>query len=196
MTDFNFDRNFWEERWKNEETGWDIGHVSTPLKEYIDQLSDKKLRILIPGCGNAWEGEYLLKSGFENTWLIDISPQAVAKFLERFPEFPKNQLITGDFFELDEKFDLILEQTFFCALDPSLRRAYAKKMHELIHPGGRLVGLLFDTDWQNGHPPFGGSREEYEALFNPLFEIEKLERAYNSIKPRMGSELFISLLRH
>jgi len=192
MTEANFDKNYWEDRWKDGETGWDIGHISKPLKEYIDQLTDKSLRILIPGCGNAWEGEYLLKSGFKNTWLVDISPEAVAKFLERFPEFPVHQVITGDFFDLNEKFDLILEQTFFCALDPSLRGAYAEKMHDLIRPGGRLVGLLFDTDRHNEHPPFGGSKEEYKALFDPLFDIEVLDRAHNSIKPRMGSELFIS----
>ena len=44
--------NYWEERYQKQDTGWDIGTISTPLKEYIDQLTDKKCRILLPGAGN------------------------------------------------------------------------------------------------------------------------------------------------
>jgi hypothetical protein len=44
--------NYWEERYLKNEIGWDIGAVSTPLKEYIDQLTNKACRILIPGAGN------------------------------------------------------------------------------------------------------------------------------------------------
>ena len=35
---------FWDNRYKNNETGWDIGSISNPLKIYIDQLSNKNLR--------------------------------------------------------------------------------------------------------------------------------------------------------
>jgi hypothetical protein len=88
---------------------------------------------------------------------------------------------------------LVIEQTFFCALDPSLRRAYAEKMHEILNPGGRLVGLLFDDPLFSDHPPFGGSKQVYLPYFEDLFEIEVMEKAYNSIAPRAGRELFISL---
>ena len=56
--------NFWNNKYINNETGWDLKAPSTPLKEYIDQLENKNIRILIPGCGNAYEAEYLLKQGF------------------------------------------------------------------------------------------------------------------------------------
>ena len=52
-------KEYWINRYKEERTGWDIGYPSTPLKEYIDQLQDKNLRILIPGAGNGYEAEYL-----------------------------------------------------------------------------------------------------------------------------------------
>lgn len=188
-----YDFQYWKTRWQEGETGWDIGYVSTPLKEYIDQIVNKDKLILIPGCGNAWEGEYLIKQGFYDTWLIDIAPEAVENFLKRFPQFPSKQIITGDFFELDKKFDLIFEQTFFCALHPSRRREYAEKMHALLYPGGRLVGLLFDEKLFEDHPPFGGNKETYLPVFEGLFEIEKFETAYNSIAPRANRELFISL---
>ena len=45
--------DYWETRWQNNETGWDIGYVSPPLKRYFDDLPDKSIKIFIPGAGNA-----------------------------------------------------------------------------------------------------------------------------------------------
>ena len=63
---------YWSSRYAEERTGWDIGHPSTPLKEYIDQLQNKNLKILIPGAGNAYEAEYLFEQGFKNVYVLDI----------------------------------------------------------------------------------------------------------------------------
>ena len=65
------DKQFWEEKYSNHQTGWDIGHISTPLKTYIDQLDNKGLTILIPGAGNAYEAEYLVRHGFKNVTIVD-----------------------------------------------------------------------------------------------------------------------------
>ena len=67
----DFDKKFWTDRYKSRQTQWDIGSISTPLKEYIDQLEDKNIKILIPGCGNAYEASYLFENGFNNVFLID-----------------------------------------------------------------------------------------------------------------------------
>lgn len=75
----NLDGEYWDARYKTEETGWDMGQVSPPLKKYIDQLSDKKIKILIPGCGNTYEAEYLLSNGFTDVNVIDIAPTLVDK---------------------------------------------------------------------------------------------------------------------
>jgi hypothetical protein len=69
---------FWNNRYDTADTGWDLGQVSPPLKAYIDQLENKNLRILIPGCGNTYEAEYLLQQGFEDVTVIDIAPTLVA----------------------------------------------------------------------------------------------------------------------
>ncbi|MEZ4955775.1 MAG: hypothetical protein R2825_19600 [Saprospiraceae bacterium] len=45
------DQSFWEGKYLNEETPWDIGGISAPIKTYIDKLSDKGKKILIPGAG-------------------------------------------------------------------------------------------------------------------------------------------------
>ena len=129
MTSIKLDDKYWDKRYIETETGWDIGKVSTPLKEYIDQLANKHISILIPGCGNSHEADYLLQEGFTNITLIDISPVLVGLIREKFASAIGKQLhvICGDFFKLEQQFDLVLEQTFFCALDPLLRKDYVNK---------------------------------------------------------------------
>lgn len=194
MENTNLDKDYWNDRYENQQTGWDLGAISTPLKEYADQLADKNIAILIPGCGNAYEAEYLLNQGFGNITLVDIAPAAVTAVKTKLKEFDGQQLhvICGDFFELEQTFDLIIEQTFFCALQPELRDAYANKMFDLLNKNGKLAGVLFNKDFDGG-PPFGGSKEEYLDLFSTKFDIKTMEDCYNSITPRAGSELFFIL---
>lgn len=189
----DLNKKYWENRYQTENTGWDTGKITTPLKEYIDQIDNKNLKILIPGCGRAYEAEYLFQKGFQQVYPAEFSPTAKNEFFNRVPNFPKENWLAQDFFELNPSYDLIIEQTFFCALHPNQRLDYVKKMHELLSPNGKLVGLLFCFPLESENPPFGGSKEEYIQLFSPYFEIEVMEKAHNSIEPRIGNELFINM---
>ncbi|MCU0349884.1 MAG: TPMT family class I SAM-dependent methyltransferase [Flavobacterium sp.] len=182
-------KTYWENRYLKNETGWDAGSITKPLKEYIDQLANKDLKILIPGAGNGYEFDYLIQNGFTNIFVVDIAALPLETIKKRNPEYA-SQMIHGDFFEVNDTFDLILEQTFFCALHPGLRTQYVSKMSKLLKPKGKLIGLLFDFPLTSEGPPFGGSYEEYTALFSNEFNLKCLEKSYNSIKPREGKELF------
>jgi len=189
------DQQFWNSKYEAIETGWDLGAVSPPLKDYIDQLADKSISILIPGCGNTYEAEYLLQSGFSNVTVLDIAPLLVEKLKEKFKGNPNINIILGDFFQHEGHYDLILEQTFFCALNPSLRKDYVSKMKSLLKPGGKLVGVLFDKEFDFEGPPFGGCKCQYEPLFEKDFTFKTFEPCYNSVNPRQGAELFINLAK-
>lgn len=187
------DKEYWEARYQLEETGWDTGDATAPFRHYIDQLEDKNQHILIPGCGNAHEATYLFHYGFTNITLLDIATPPLEAFHSRHPEAVDSgsiRLVNDDFFKHNGVYDRILEQTFFCALNPKMRAAYAKQMHHLLKHGGVLAGLLFTFPLSEAGPPFGGSLEEYQQLFSPYFEIHTLEEAHNSIKPRAGREAF------
>lgn len=186
---------YWENRYKNHDAVWDVGYITTPLKEYVDQLKDKSIKILIPGAGNSYEFDYLVQNGFSNTYVADFAESPLKKIRERNPGINESQLINSNFFDLEGEYDLILEQTFFCALDPSLRKQYVQKMKSLLKPGGKITGLLFQFPLTESGPPFGGSKEEYLELFSNDFEIKTLETAYNSIEPRKGNELFFIFTR-
>lgn len=186
------DENYWNNRYASNTIGWDIGEPSTPIKEYIEQLQNKNISILIPGCGNAYEAAFLLEKGFTNITLVDISELLVSELKNKFSKFLNQEIsiFHANFFELKNwQFDLIVEQTFFCAIHPTLRQKCVEQYANLLNPEGKVVGLLFNKEFET-NPPFGGSKNEYQQLFSTHFYIKKMELCYNSILPRKDSELF------
>lgn len=187
------DKNYWQNRYLETNTPWDIGYESPPLKAFIDGLEDLHLRILIPGAGRAYEAIYLHRKGFKQVFVCDWVEEAFDHLRAEAPDFPGEKLLISDFFELKGEFDLILEQTFFCALNPSLRERYVSTAASLLRKGGSLTGLLFAKPFETAGPPFGGTEIEYRKLFSQGFEILRMEVAKNSILPRSQNELFFQL---
>lgn len=184
------DQNYWDSQYQAGKTGWDLGMVSPPIKKYFDEVEDKNLSILIPGGGNSYEAEYLLQQGFTKITVVDIAPSLVEKIKEKFSGKSEIKILLGDFFEHQGEYDIVVEQTFFCALPPEMRQQYVSKMQALLKKDGLLVGLLFNRTFEGG-PPFGGDINEYENLFSPYFHLQHLATAPNSVTPRALSELWI-----
>ena len=178
--------NYWTNRYENQLTGWDIGSASPPLMKYAEQ-TNKSTKILIPGAGNGHEAIALCRLGYTDITVVDIAKLPLQKI-----EATKLPItcIHSDFFEIEGSFDLILEQTFFCALDPSLRNDYVDKMYELLADQGTLAGVLFGIEFEKEGPPFGGNIDEYQQLFSASFPFFDISPCYNSIPPRAGTELF------
>lgn len=187
MTSF-LDRDYWNNRWIQQQTGWDMGSAQNGLVQYIAHHYPLDTKILIPGCGNAHEAEALHNLGFHQITVIDIAPEVCEVLRDKF--IPTSiQVVEGDFFEHQDHYDLILEQTFFCALHPDLRPRYIQHMALLLQEKkGVLLGLLFSLPMPDG-PPFGGSEVEYQELFLPHFEL-LLKNCDFSIPPRQDKEFF------
>lgn len=193
--DLPLDQTYWNNQYKANTTGWDLGKVSPPIKSYIDTIENKEAKILIPGCGNSYEAEYLLEQGFTNVTVIDIAPALVENLKQKFAENKNITIVLGDFFEHQGTYDFIIEQTFFCALPPTMRQRYVWKMHQLLSDHGKLVGLLFNREFEVS-PPFGGSLKEYEHLFRYAFVFNSISLAKNSIPARKNTELFIEFQKN
>ena len=148
MEDDKLDEAYWTERYHEKRDGWDIGSVSTPLKTYFDQLTDKDIKILIPGCGRGYEGLYLDHLGFTNVYFMDLSKAPLDFIKAQSSSLRAEQLLQTDFFKHEAQYDLIIEQTMFCAINPKLRQAYATKAHQLLKKGGKLVGLMFNRNFE------------------------------------------------
>jgi len=196
QTVVQMDKKYWQIRWEKQETGWDIGYPAPAITKFIDGIVDKNLATLIPGCGNAYEAEYLVQQGFTNITLIDIAPMAVNQLKQKFINNSHITILLEDFFEHKGSYDLVLEQTFFCAIPPFKRKDYVVKMHEILNENGRIVGVLFDKQFNNSFPPFGGCPCEYRPIFENHFVIKTMEPCYNSIFPRQGSEVFIHFIKN
>lgn len=189
------DASYWESRWKDKRTGWDIGHASPPIMTYMQTYHDKEASILIPGCGNAYEAALLVDLGFTNITVVDISPTALVMAKEKVKNQNTINFICADFFSLNGSYDLILEQTFFCAIPRSMREEYARQSADLLVRRGRLVGVLFDREFSKEEPPYGGTSSEYMGIFKAHYQFEHFESCYNSIAARNGTELFINLIK-
>ncbi|WP_257098027.1 hypothetical protein [Sphingobacterium sp. E70] len=59
----------------------------------------------------------------------------------------------------------MLEQTFFCALDPILRKKYSNKMADLLHPHGILAGLMFNRTFESAGPPLAETKRNINDCF-------------------------------
>lgn len=194
-SDQHFDQAYWDNRWESNNTDWDTGQPSPAITEYMAQHTNKHVAILVPGCGNAYEAQYLAANGFTNITLVDIAPSAVEKLKLKFENIPEVRTLCEDFFTHQGQYDIIIEQTFFCAIHPSKRKNYVQQSAQLLKNNGRIIGVLFNRFFQREGPPFGGNISDYQLLFEPYFLLKTMDECYNSIKPRSGSEVFINLLK-
>tara|TARA_B100001287_G_scaffold266594_1_gene260713 strand:+ start:126 stop:725 length:600 start_codon:yes stop_codon:yes gene_type:complete len=197
MEKIKLDQAYWDSRYQSDNIGWDIGYVSPPIKNWFDMKENKDLSILIPGAGSGHEVSYAHQLGFKNVFYMDISTEAVTLFKTKNTSFPENRILSTDFFDLNlsSYFDVILEQTFFCAQSPTKRVKYVNKTHDLLKKKGQLVGLLFGIDFQKYGPPFGGDIVEYQNLFEQKYKINKLQLCQTSIPERMGNEIWMELTK-
>ena len=184
------DAAYWQARYHEGKLGWDLGKVSPPLQVFFDGLETPSDRVFFPGAGQAWEAAYLHEQGFSNVHVLDWAPEALAALQKRVPDFPSAHLHQEDFFAHQSSYDLIVEQTFFCAIPPPRRSEYLLHAKQNLVDGGRMVGLLFDDPLNDDHPPYGGSKSMYHELLAAHFSVEHLQTSPFSIGPRAGRELF------
>jgi len=171
--------DFWESRYRDHTTPWDAGKVPDALRDYTKRIKSGS-RILIPGCGSAYEAGYLAENGFD-VLAIDFSPAAVElakKNLSRFGDIVR----LADFFEFDygKPYDVIYERAFLCALPPRMWPQYAPRTAQLLRPGGELAGFFYFRKAEKG-PPFGTTPEALHALLDPHFDLVEDRMATDSI---------------
>ena len=188
---------YWNLRYLNHQTNWDIGFPSPPIVKWFEKQKNLNLKILVPGAGLGHEVIYAFNKGFNNIYYMDYAEDAIKSFKKGCPKFPENHILICDFFNLNlnNYFDIIVEQTFFCAQKPSKRENYVAKAHELLKPNGKLIGLLFDAEFDKEGPPYGGRKNDYRSLFAKKFNIHKMSNTSLSIPARKGAEIWIEFLK-
>ena len=193
------DKTFWNQRYLDKNTRWDLGHPAPPFVRLVEKGEfGPPGRVLIPGAGRSHEGVYLASRGYDVT-CVDFAPQAVSEAKEAARQAGvKITVLEEDFFRLDTRrtgtFDYLVEHTCFCAIDPSLREAYVEKAYELLSPGGLLIGLFY-AHGREGGPPWTTTEEEVRTLFKKRFDLLSLGVTDWSVESRKGEELLGRLRR-
>lgn len=184
----------WDGRWRDESTPWEMGHATPPLVSAVAEgLAGPPGRALVPGCGTGHEVRMLAAAGFDAVGL-DIAPLAIerARRVAR-EEGSTARFVVGNLLALPAELtgmDVVVEHCCFCALDPSLRDAYVDAVADALRPGGRLLGLFFVFEAEEG-PPFGASEEELRHRFGRRFRIEFTRRPTDSHPRRADRDLLL-----
>ena len=178
--------DFWESRYRDNVIPWDAGKVPASLQEYARNLSPGA-RVLIPGCGSAYEAAYLSDQGCD-VLAIDFSPAAVEAARKNLAGF-EHVLRSADFFDFDygQPYDVIYERAFLCALPRRIWPQYALRTAQILRPGGELAGFFFLRETERG-PPFGMTLDALHTLLDPHFELIEDKAVTDSIPVFLGAE--------
>ena len=169
----SFRTQFWVKRWERDKLPWDLGHVPPDLSNFLAQPHFTPGRVLIPGCGTGYEVRAFHDAGYDVT-AIDFSAPAVAHAKEALGSLG-DKIIQGNFFKYDfgtTRYSLIYERGFLCSFSPEHWPEYAKRVTELLLPGGRLVGL-FLYGQEPDPPPYPLTDETAQALLGKSFRLLK-----------------------
>ncbi|HEY8377399.1 MAG TPA: methyltransferase domain-containing protein [Nannocystis sp.] len=190
------DVGFWDPLYAADAGGWELGRAAPPIEAWFLEHSPKDMDVLVPGCGRGHEARLLAQLGARVT-AIDLSPTAIAQAQaltgpELSIAFAVRDLFT--YIGRAPEFDLVVEHTCYCAIDPARRADYVEAVASALRPGGRLVGLFY-AHGRPGGPPYTTDRAEVERRFQRRFAIERLEVARGSTLVRHRQELLAVLRR-
>lgn len=177
---------FWSARYREGFTPWDAGGVPSALEAFLEG-ERARLRVLVPGCGSAYEVRVFDASGHD-VLAIDFSASALERASAILGSLSR-RLRQADFFTDDfgAPFDLVYERAFLCALPRPLWGRWAVRIAELLPPGGRLAGFFFASEEPRG-PPFGLRRGELDGLLAQAFERVDDRAVTDSIPVFAGRE--------
>ena len=186
------DPGFWQEIYQAGRAGWDLGKPTHAFQRLLASGELSPGRLLVVGAGRGHDAREFARHGFAVT-AVDFAGEAVAAMARLADEQAPLAVVQADIFALppafDGAFDLLLEYTCFCAIDPSRRGEYADMAARVLKPGGTLVALFFPLDQHAGGPPFAVDEAEVLALFGARgFKLVRSEAPEDSVTQRRHME--------
>lgn len=185
------DPAYWQSAYDEGRTRWDIGDAAPAWAELLRLHPLPVGRALVLGAGRGHDALWFAARGDQVT-AVDFAPSRVEASRDAANAAGLSVDVRQmDLFDLPKSglppFDLVIEHTCFCAIEPQRRQEYVSVVTAMTKPGGHFVGVFF---WQTppDGPPFQTSEAEIRKLFTPAFEIERLEPNPVSIPPRAGRE--------
>lgn len=192
-------KEYWLERWRQEEIGFHQGEINLHLRQYWPELqvvSGKSgKQVFVPLCGKSRDMIWLREQNL-SVLGVELSPLAVEAFFkengysprhtvgEKFDQWDADgiRILCGDFFDL-KKNDLaemgaVYDRASLVALPPETRRAYADHLLRILPPAAIPI-LLVTFDYPQSEmsgPPFAVSTAEVEGLYKKRADIRLLTK--------------------
>jgi len=166
---------FWDERFAAGFTPWDARGVPPAFARWLAEAGlGAGTRVLIPGCGAAYEVAALATRGCD-VLAIDYSAVAIERAREALGADLGRRVRQADFFAFDAApFDWIYERAFLAALPPRLWAAWGQRCAQLLRPAGSMAGLFFvdeaAAEPRRG-PPFAVTSAELHRLLDSAFDL-------------------------
>jgi len=180
------DPEFWELRYGAHFAPWDAGKVPVQLLAFV--RSSPPRRVLVPGCGSAWDVRCFAEHGWDVTG-IDFSAAAVREARKVLGSY-RDRVREADFFApiVEAPFAMVYERALLCALPRRMWGDWARREAQLIPAEGLLAGFFYFDAGDRG-PPFPlHSQAELDDLLAPSFERVADEPVPDSIDVFRGKE--------
>jgi SAM-dependent methyltransferase len=197
------DARYWERAYREGRTGWELGEAAPPLVRALRALPVRHDAVVL-GCGRGHEVRMLAALGWPRVVGVDfaasalaearahgerVAPAGAAQAAHVIEWLHDDVLALGS--DRPNAFDLVVEHTCYCAIDPVTRDSWAGSVSATLRPAGVLVALFY-THARPGGPPFGATAVEVVAgLEAHGLVVEHQEQPADSAPKRAGDETLV-----
>ena len=208
---------FWDARWKDGQTGWDLGGPHPLLAELVNRAVVAGLpessSIYIPGCGRAHDAVWFAGRGFKVV-AADFSATAIEAAGKNLKLLIQSGAIENDVasrIELrvedatncdaqDESYyQAVFDRAMYCALRPELRSDYLDAIAERLASGGFFLSLPFSQTAttpekpKGSGPPFEVTKAQMIDHFSQYFELIAFEPRRDGATDQRVIEEFLTI---
>ena len=205
---------FWENRWKNNQTGWHREVYNEMLVKHWPSLKiDTECGVLVPLCGKSLDMRWLAEQGHSIVGL-ELVEDAVHAFFQEHElgakqihlhehvrhSSPPYSILQGDVFAVNS--DMVQAEAWYdraamIALPVSKRQEYVEQLRKLTTSDacGLLVTFAYPQEQMEG-PPFALHDDDVIRLFADGFNVERLETVQlEDEKDRGLSDVYSSVFK-
>jgi thiopurine S-methyltransferase len=187
------EKEFWLERWQQQEIGFHQDEVNPYLRQYWHELHVARTgTVFVPLCGKSRDMLWLREQGHPVLG-VELSPIAVHAFFEENDRIPQHtadgrfdrceadgfRILCGDFFDLDKQ-DLanvsaVYDRASLVALPLEMRSRYVQHLANIMPSATQILLVTFDyPQAEMPGPPFAVSASEVATLYRNHAEVRML----------------------
>ncbi len=189
------EKDYWLERWEQEEIGFHQSDINPYLCQYWKELHlSQGSEVFVPLCGKSRDMLWLREQGYMVLG-VELSAIGIQTFFkengftpnyihsEKFNRYEANSIciLGGNFFDLDKK-DLakvsaVYDRASLVALPLDMRESYVSHLLGILPPASQILLVTFDySQSEMSGPPFSVSVSEVDELYSEHAKIYLVAR--------------------